>query len=314
MNTVGALEWYIGEFEKYGKPIWLTEFAGWESNGNINSVNDQINYLIGAVDFLEYNPAVFRYSWFIGRGNGASTYPYIDVLAGDGELTDLGEVYVNMPVHDTTIYHSLPGRVEAESYTHMDGILLEKTRDVSGFANVGYIDSGDWLEYNVNVESEDNYFIVFRIASTSSSSLILSIDETDELIQTFSNTSGWQNWQSFYSALHITEGEHKLRLTAQTGGFNINWIELTSEEPDITENNRMNVDINIYPNPSSGILYISANPLIKDIEILDATGKIILTRVYMPEIDISELPAGVYFIRLLNKEYMPVKTEKILIR
>jgi hypothetical protein len=314
MNTVGALEWYIGEFKKYGKPIWLTEFAGWEPNGNINSVNDQISYLIGAVDFLEYDPDIFRYSWFIGRGNGASTYPYIDVLAGDGELTELGEVYVNMPVHDTNIYYSLPGRIEAESYTHMDGILLEKTSDVSGFANVGYIDPGDWLEYNVNVESEDEYFMVFRIASTSSSSLKLSMDGIDELNQSFSNTRGWQNWQSFYSAVHFTEGEHKLRLTAQTAGFNINWIELTTEKPDIIENLGINGDINIYPNPGSGILFISPNSLINDIEILDTKGNIILTRVFTPEVDISELPAGVYFIRLLNRDLIPVKTAKILVR
>ncbi len=97
MNNIGALSWFIGEFKKYEKPIWLTEFAGWESNGTINNVNDQISFMIGAVDFLEADPDVFRYSWFIGRGDGISNYPYIDILGADGTLTALGEFYKQMP-------------------------------------------------------------------------------------------------------------------------------------------------------------------------------------------------------------------------
>jgi hypothetical protein len=313
MNTVGALSWYIGEFKKYGKPIWLTEFAGWESNGNINSPDDQINFLIGAVDYLENDPDVFRYSWFIGRGNGASTYPYIDILGGDGELTELGEIYVNMPLHDTDNYHVLPGRIEAEDYNRMQGILLELTQDENGFINVGYIDPGDWLEYNVNIEVENDYYMVFRIASTSSSTLAISLDGVNQLNQTFDNTHGWQNWQSFYSPVNLDAGMHKLRLTAQTAGFNINWIELTTEEPEkITQILESNA-ISCYPNPVTSTLHIDSDFPLDYIEVSDVLGHQIKRIRFINALDISELPSGVYFIRLLKMDSKVFHTFQILV-
>jgi len=80
MNTIEALSWYVNEFKKYNRPIWVTEFAGWEENGNIESIDDQINYMISAVDYLESESDVFRYAWFIGRNNGINNYPYIGVV------------------------------------------------------------------------------------------------------------------------------------------------------------------------------------------------------------------------------------------
>ena len=157
MNTVSALEWFIGEFKRYGKPIWLTEFAGWEENGNIGSVEDQIDYLIGAVNFLENDTSVFRYAWFIGRYDGIENYPYIDLLGANGELTALGEVYKNMPVRDVNKVFQVPAVIEAEEYNTMNGIQVEKTDDVSGFINVSDIDVGDWLEYQIDVPETADY-------------------------------------------------------------------------------------------------------------------------------------------------------------
>src|SRR5450759_90634 len=67
---------YIEDARKYGKPIWVTEFADWESG---ITAENQKSYLAGTVNFLERDPDVFRYSWFIGRGGGANVYPYIDL-------------------------------------------------------------------------------------------------------------------------------------------------------------------------------------------------------------------------------------------
>jgi len=165
MNTIEALSWYINEFKKYNRPIWVTEFAGWEENGNIESVEDQINYMISAVDYLESESSVFRYSWFIGRNNGINNYPYIDILDNDGALTQLGETYKKMPTHNAEISINIPAQIEAENYTFMNGVFLEKTEDTTGFANVSYIDQGDWLTYNITVPETASYPISFRIAS-----------------------------------------------------------------------------------------------------------------------------------------------------
>ena len=61
---------YIENARKYNKPIWITEFASWDYNNPVQNVNDQMKYLAGTVNFLEREPNIFRYSWFIGRTSG----------------------------------------------------------------------------------------------------------------------------------------------------------------------------------------------------------------------------------------------------
>lgn len=96
---VSALEWYIGRFKKYAKPIWLTEFACGDMAHNQITLAIQKNYMAAAVNYLENEPAVARYSWFSGRN---SQIPYINLLGADGQLTELGQYYVSLPYSSAT--------------------------------------------------------------------------------------------------------------------------------------------------------------------------------------------------------------------
>lgn len=315
INTVSALKWYIDKFRKYNKPIWLTEFAGWEPNGNINNIDDQINFMIGAVDFLDTDPDVFRYSWFIGRGSGISKYPYIDILGADGTLTALGEVYKQMPLHDENKIVDIPATIEAEAYNKMSGILLEKTADASGFANVGYIEAGDWLEYKIRVPVGDNYSVRFRIAATKSASMNVLIDGTRVLTQAFSNTGGWQNWSTFENSMDLTEGVHTIRFQAVTNGFNINWFQIgnTLAVGDMLDDE--NDRIHIFPNPTSHMLNIKINDFSEcQVRISDLMGKTMIDRSINKSggIDISGLEKGFYTVIVTNNEFVSVK--KIIIQ
>lgn len=90
--TKDALTSYIGMMKKYDRPIWLTEFACLDSDDT--SVGKQQAYMTDVLAYLEQEPAVMRYAWFTGRSDNT---PSIDLLAGDGELTDLGSQYVSAP-------------------------------------------------------------------------------------------------------------------------------------------------------------------------------------------------------------------------
>jgi hypothetical protein len=90
-----ALTWYLGELKKYGKPIWLTEFSC--GDGEDRSLEKQMSYMTDAVAILEADPDVFRYAWFSGR---TTAIPNVDLLAADGVLTSLGELYLSLPHHD----------------------------------------------------------------------------------------------------------------------------------------------------------------------------------------------------------------------
>lgn len=90
-----ALTWYLEELKKYGKPIWLTEFSC--GDGNDRSLAKQKQYMEDALAILEADDDVFRYAWFAGR---TTAIPNVDVLGADGQLTELGQLYVSLPHHD----------------------------------------------------------------------------------------------------------------------------------------------------------------------------------------------------------------------
>jgi hypothetical protein len=217
-----ALQSYIKGFLKYKKKIWLTEFACWDQS--TITLDMQKSLVIGAIDYLENDTNIFRYSWFTGDRNGS--WPYLDVYGKKpGELTDLGQLYVYFnPIHDDNSFLDIPGRIEAESYSKMSGIQLEAVKDYDGLADVGYFDAGDWLQYNVNVPESAEYYLYFRISSNANTSV--SIKENGTVIKTITipATGGWQNWKTFSQPITLSQGHHKLQIYTPTGSLNMNWI------------------------------------------------------------------------------------------
>ncbi len=291
MANVSALQWYVGLFKKYEKPIWLTEFAAWE--GDV-TLEQQKSFMVGAVDYLENDPDVFRYAWFTGRHTGA---PYIGVLNGSGVLTDLGKIYVNMPTHDPDAFTLLPAKIEAENYNRMDGILLELTQDVSGIANVGYIDAADWMEYNVDVPADGTYYITARIASNRDGSIQITSDGTTLTSLPFTNTGGYQIWKTFKISVALEAGQQTLRFKANTNGFNLNWIEFKDEsvmanEEDLAE------EIVLYPNPTNGTVSIASAHRWEEITIVNALGVPLQKGAFVSSLDMQRYATGTYIIKL----------------
>ena len=222
----GALSDYIDDFKKYGKKIWLTEFACWDQATITLAM--QKSYLKSAIDYLENDTMIFRYSWFTGNRSGA--FPYLDIYAPQtGKLTELGQFYVDYRAYvpDTSFYVIVPDRIEAEHFTSMNGTANEVVTDFDGEENVGYIDANDWLEYNINLPENAEYYLYFRIASTASSSIILQIDGVNADTLKFTSTGGWQSWKTLSLQTILPAGKHKLRAFTPTGKFNLNWIRIS---------------------------------------------------------------------------------------
>ncbi len=315
MNTAGALEWYINQFKKYGKPIWLTEFAGWEENGNITSVDDQINFMVGAVNYLESDPDVFRYAWFIGRtGGGITKYPYIDILGANGQLTKLGKIYTQMPVHNENRVVQIPAVIEAEEYNKMSGIQMELTADSSGFANIGYIDTGDWLEYKIDVPETGSYNIQFRIASMQRARLFVVLNGETILNQAMDNTAGWQNWETFSNTVELQAGVQTIRLKAGTSGFNINWFQIGDISTGIADIQNSSDIFNVYPNPGNGELHIQTNKKIKELVITAVTGNTVHSVPFSNAVNLQFLAPGIYSLKAIGFNGETIAIKKIVIR
>ena len=63
-------------------------------------------------------------------------------------------------------------------------------------------------------------------------------------------------------------------------------------------------NVSIYPNPTSGFLYLSSKNEIQTIEIVDQQGRIVdfEKKKDMTKINLSHLESGIYFIKIATNE------------
>lgn len=126
-----------------------------------------------------------------------------------------------------TTYVDVPAKIEAESYAAMSGIQTESCSDAGGGSDVGWVDTGDWLEYGINVTSSGSYTIELRTAdSLSSGAIDILIDGVKKASFAVPNTGGWQTWTTIQGSVTLTEGHHILRVSAAASPWNLNWINL----------------------------------------------------------------------------------------
>ncbi len=84
----------------------------------------------------------------------------------------------------------------------------------------------------------------------------------------------------------------------QNGGI---WIKITTDPLSVNDL-KNNTNFVLYPNPVKNQLTIKSN-VTGNVEILDITGKVVLNaaiKTLRQNIDVSELPSGVYFVKINN--------------
>lgn len=145
----------------------------------------------------------------------------------------------------------IPGRIEAENYDtngpgvsffddtagnsggayRNDAVDIEICSDSGGGYNLGYVASGEWLNYTLNVQATAIYQIGFRVASANGSGNIqVSLDGRPFCSVNTPFTGGWQSWQTVtISNLALATGPHLLRLDFQVGGQNLNYLQVTKQ-------------------------------------------------------------------------------------
>ncbi|VUD68954.1 Beta-glucanase [Thalassocella blandensis] len=220
MENVQGVEWYVDLFKKYGRPIWMTEFSAWDDT---TTLEDQKKFLVQVVDSFENDEDVERYAWFTGRRNG---HPYNGLFdyRQSGVLTELGSVYINMPVHNESTVHSAPKLIEAENYQRMETVRLDMTQDDSGFLNLSDIVAGSWVEYNV-ASAGGTYDLDLRVASVTGGTLEVLVDGQSQGVVTVDATGGMQEWATTESSIHLPAGTHDVRLVFNDE-INLNWINI----------------------------------------------------------------------------------------
>ena len=197
---------------------------------------------------------------------------------------------------------------------------------------VAWIKDGEWLEYTINA-SEGVYTINVLAASGSSNpkDFDLSINGTFLTNVDIQSTGSYGNYTVVtISNVFISGGENQvLRLDFNGGGFNLDHIEFIQTSNMVTPNqalqnsdinnplfldweqkkNAQKIVLNLYPNPTQNDLYIEIEGGIPpfNIELYNNVGQQLKNYSLVQQrkskvIDVSDLPMGIYYIRVYDAQ------------
>ena len=108
-----------------------------------------------------------------------------------------------------------------------------------------------------------------------------------------------------WEAAHDSEGEmyHMLCYHVNNDVIYVNPEYNDCDMPYAVEDNSKDTSISIYPNPANEVIKIlnNNNLSISNIEIIDLTGRIVLSTEKCEDINISELAEGQYFVKIIGE-------------
>lgn len=223
MGSAHAMKSFVDQSKKYGKPVWLTEFCNW-ANNNI-SAEAQMSYMVEAINLLEADSDVFRYAWFIPRGNGdAQCHNSLLQSAKPFGLTDLGKVFVNMSTQDKSLYYKPGDVVPAEHYTSVQGdIHLAPCSDTKGILELRDLKKGATVHYQIEVPQDGTYAFEFRYHTFFPSPMSVILDNRELGVNELENTD--YQWKNSKVDIPLTKGRHVFSLTGTTGfPITLNWF------------------------------------------------------------------------------------------
>ncbi len=230
------------------------------------------------------------------------------VAATDGTFL---QNFTNFPVkNNLPVYLLIAGKIEAEAFSFNQGLQLETTTDAGGGQNVGYTNTGDYLDYRIRVLKTSMYFMEVRVASAGTAGKIevqqLNSNNVviNSVVLNIPVTGGWQTWKTIGTAINLTEGVSTLRVKILQPEFNMNWYRFSETSQGIGD--EAISAFAVYPNPATDLITIvfhQATEQNKTIRIHSANGSLVKTIVLSVailerNISIGDLPKGFYIVEL----------------
>lgn len=245
MSHLSALKWYVELFKRWGLPIWVTEFCAWYY---ATSEQFQMDYMSEAVVYLELNPWVEKYFWFIPKGgwagnlNQSHPYHHLLTITNPPQLTALGQVYVNMPHFDWSVWVPTGQRMIARNMTNANTSTAVFTPAGSGSPSVRFRPSTDtatdrapidihnftgnrWIEFQVEVPAGGASTLSIRNVAPSAATMHVYVNGVSRPNISLSQTTTWRTTQVPFA---LSAGRHTIRLRVSGGNCAINWLRLDS--------------------------------------------------------------------------------------
>lgn len=170
-----------------------------------------------------------------GKIGQTKVAPHGLVSVNPFETTDKSTETVQAVAEVDKVY-SVPGVLEAEDY-YTNFSCMKDNNDVEG-GYIGWIDDGDSLVFDVNVEEEGDYNIEYRFISTSDEKtgvITMSTELSGKVATT--NLNQIKQWNNVIDMAHLVSGRQKLKTRFDVGGFNLNYIKIykAGTKPPVAE-------------------------------------------------------------------------------
>jgi hypothetical protein len=125
--------------------------------------------------------------------------------------------------------------IEEGGKSYREGTGVDIYKKATGYV-VGYNQSGEWLEYTVNVKEEGDYTMFASVATdNSTASFTLSIDDKSIAEVPVSGDS-WNDFVKVKANVTLPAGEHVLRFTITGDWFDIDYMQFAkgkdAKDPD----------------------------------------------------------------------------------
>jgi hypothetical protein len=196
------------------------------------------------------------------------------------------------------------------------GYRLTEGVDIGGGPNdgfvLGYVANGEWIEYTVVVETAGTYSVRTEVASDDAASAFTLSSPNDATVSFATPFTGdWNAYQEVNAANNVVleAGQQVMRLDITgSSAFNVDRMIFTLES-NATEEQSIAGGFTLSPNPADTNLQVGlpanlnvSNSLLQfyatsgaKVAEYQATGT-------STTLDVSELPAGTYFLRLTDGE------------
>jgi endoglucanase len=256
------------------------------------------------------------------NGSGSAIIQVSSKTDNTGETTRSGKIFIynQGKLNDSIVVMQNGIRrtftLQAEDYSGMTGLQTEMTTDYGGGLNLGFVDIGDWVTYNLDISFSGVYNVIFRHAGYAAD-FDVSIDDAFLQKVSFAATSDWQVWDSYNTRLSLTEGQYIMKFNFNRAGTNLNWMQFTWANGLKLKNFESISNVCVFPVPADKYLNIEFGSFQPGgtIEILTMDGKTLLNHIFkntsMENVNVSALKAGVYILKV--KFNSKIYTKKVII-
>ena len=191
-----------------------------------------------------------------------------------------------------------------------DGVDIAAIPGESDAYYVGWTESGEWLEYLLEVPEGGKYEVLL-LAAAEGGTGEFHLELDNSMITNHYLVEAGDDAQDYHTVqiedIFLPEGLHKLKFYVDLGGFNLDRIEVRAYEVYILGLGEEVREMLLYPNPARSELRISL-PDGKErmAEIWNMNGSLVKKLQLGPGteqvLQIEDLPMGIYILNMVSEE------------